>query len=58
MKTKKDKDPNIKVGFIALSMGVVYSSLLSDLSVSAGVQSIQALRLRGASHTQEEKEGN
>ena len=26
MKTKKDKDPNIKVGYIALSMGVVYSS--------------------------------
>ena len=24
MKTKKDKDPNIKVGYIALSMGVVY----------------------------------
>ena len=53
MKTKKDKDPNIKVGYIAFSMGVLYI-----LSVPAGVQSIQALRLRGAPHSQEEKEGN
>ena len=54
MKTKKEKDPNIKVGRFLIEL--LHNP---DLTVyQAGVPSIQTLRLCGASHTQEEEEGH
>ena len=56
MKTKKEKDPNIKVSISSGQKQILLHN--SDLTVYPGVPSIQTLRLCGASHSQEEEEGH